>query len=249
MSEIINTIEDQNQDKLVRVSFIKGILNKLYNWLPFRQNTDGSIVQTEADGTTTNEVNNPNEVALGKYNLSDFDTVFSIGIGDKNQRKNAISINRNGEIFVITDLAVSNVESLQKQLEASKVIFTNTYDEILLYLSTNKHLGRFLYLLEDDTYNGTVYEVGLYVIAKDKHGKPAIMKIGSSIEKKLLNYYTKEEVNILFDKITSGDIDLANYYNIQQIDIKFEELNKRVKIIEDWKEEPIEDDILLEIFK
>ena len=138
MSEIINNIEDQNQDKLVRVSFIKGILNKLYNWLPFRQNSDGSIVQTEADGTTTNEVNNPNEIALGKYNLSDFDTVFSIGIGDKTQRKNAISINRNGEIFIITDLAVSNVESLQKQLEASKVIFTNTYDEILLYLSTNK---------------------------------------------------------------------------------------------------------------
>ena len=75
------------------------------------------------------------------------------------------------------------------------------------------------------------------------------MKIGSSIEKKLLNYYTKDEVNILVDKITSGDIDLANYYNIQQIDIKFEELNKRVKVIEDWKEEPIEDDILLEIFK
>ena len=92
MSEIINNIEDQNQDKLVRVSFIKGILNKLYTWLPFRQNPDGSIVQTEADGTTTNEVNNPNEVALGKYNLSDFDTVFSLGIGEDGARKNAISI-------------------------------------------------------------------------------------------------------------------------------------------------------------
>ena len=53
MSEIINNIEEQNQDKLVRVSFIKGILNRLKAWMPFHQNSDGSIVQTESDGTTT----------------------------------------------------------------------------------------------------------------------------------------------------------------------------------------------------
>ena len=52
MAETINNIE-QN-DKLVRVSFIKGILEKLYNWLPFRKNNDGSIVQVDKDGNTTN---------------------------------------------------------------------------------------------------------------------------------------------------------------------------------------------------
>ena len=34
----------------------------------------------------------------------------------------------------------------------------------------------------------------------------------------LNNYYTKEEVNILVDKLTSGDIDLTNYYTKAETD-------------------------------
>ncbi len=249
MSEIINNIEDQNQDKLVRVSFIKGILNKLYNWLPFRQNSDGSIVQTEADGTTTNEVNNPNEVALGKYNLSDFDTVFSLGIGEEGARKNAISIKRNGEIFILTDLTVSSVESLQKQLEMTKVVFVNTYGEMELYLSTGKYVGRFFYLLEDDIQNDIEYKSGLYIISKDRENNGIIKKIGSSLESKLENYYTKEETRILIDSVAAGDIQLTNYYTISEIDIKFEELDSRITSIENWKDDPIDNDILFEILK
>lgn len=247
MAEIINNIEEQ--DKLVRVSFIKGILNRLKAWMPFHQNADGSIVQTESDGTTTNETHNPNEIALGKYNLSDFDTVFSIGIGEDGQRKNAISINKNGEIFIISDLAVSNVTSLQEQLEMTKVIFVNTYKEIELYLSTNKYVGRFLYLTENDTYESKTYSKGLYTISTNSRGKSVIIQIGSSIENKLENYYTKEEIRVLLDSITAGDIDLTNYYNISEIDAKFSEMNDRITVIEDWKEDPINIDILQEILK
>lgn len=249
MSEIINNIEEQNQDKLVRVSFIKGILNRLKAWMPFHQNADGSIVQTETDGTSTNEVNNPNEIALGKYNLSDFDTVFSIGIGEDGKRKNAISINKNGEIFIITDLNVSNVESLQEQLELTKVIFVQSYSEMELYLATNKYHGRFMYLTENDTVNDKTYKKGLYTIGMDNHGKSTIFQIGSSIENTLENYYTKEEINILLDSIVAGDFDLTNYYDIATVDAKFTEISDRVSIIEEWKEDPLNEDILQEILK
>lgn len=246
--EIINNIEEQ--DKLVRVSFIKGILNKLYNWLPFRQNPNSSIVQTEADGTTTNEVNNPNEVALGKYNLSDIDTVFSIGIGEEGNRKNAIKINKNGEIFIITDLKTNNVESLQSKLEESNVVFCNTYDEMILYLNTGKKIGTFLYLLEDSTYEEVLYTKGLYLVALNSlGGKQKLLNIGTSIENKLENYYTKEEVRVLINNIQAGNIDLTNYYTISQVDLKIKDLNDRLVIVENWKETPIDDDVLKEILK
>lgn len=250
MSEIINNIEEQNQDKLVRVSFIKGILNRLKEWMPFHQNRDGSIVQTDENGVTTNETTNPNEVALGKYNLSDYNTVFSIGIGEEGQRKNAISINKNGEIFIITDLTVSSVESLQSQLEASKTIFVNSYDEIELYLATNKYVGRFLYLMQDSEYNNITYKTGLYLIClNSKGGKTIITKIGSSLESNLENYYTKEEINTLLQRIALGDIDLSTHYTIIEINTKIEELDTRLKKVEDWQDSPIENDILSEILK
>lgn len=246
--EIINNIEEQ--DKLVRVSFIKGILNKLYNWLPFRQNSDGSIVQTEADGTTTNEVNNPNEVALGKYNLSDLETVFSIGIGEDGIRKNAIKINRNGEIYIITDLNTNNVESLQAKLEESKVIFCDTYDEMVLYLNARKRAGTFLYLVEDSVFEEVSYTKGLYMICTNSRGGDQILvNIGTSLDSKLENYYTKEEVRKLIDGIVAGDINLSDYYTIAEVDVKVKELNDRLVVVENWKEAPIDDDVLKEILK
>lgn len=246
--EIINNIEEQ--DKLVRVSFIKGILNKLYNWLPFRKNTDGSIVQTDIDGTTTNEVNNPNEVALGKYNLSDIDTVFSFGIGEDGNRKNALKINKNGEIFIITDLNTNNIESLQQRLNDSNVIFCNTYDEMNLYLNTGKRAGTFLYLVEESVFEEVSYTKGLYMICTNSRGGDQILvNIGTSLDSKLENYYTKEEVRKLIDGIVAGDINLADYYTIAEVDVKVKELNDRLVVVENWKEAPIDDDILKEILK
>lgn len=247
--EIINNVEEQ--DKLVRVSFIKGILNKLYNWLPFRQNSDGSIIQTEADGTTTNQVNNPNEVALGKYNLSDLETVLSIGIGkDDNNRKNALKINQNGEIYIITDLNTNNVESLQAKLEESKVIFCNTYDEMLFYLNTGNHKGTFLYLVEDSVFEEVSYTKGLYIISTNSRGGGQILvNIGTSLDSKLENYYTKEEVGKIIDAVVAGDYDLTNYYTISEVNLKVKEINDRLVVIENWKEDPIDDDDLKEILK
>ena len=76
-------------------------------------------------------------------------------------------------------------------------------------------------------------------------------KSGSDIKVDLSNYYTKEEVNILIDKINSGDIDLTNYYTISEVDEKIDklssdisELTVRVDNIEDWIDTPISNDDL-----
>jgi hypothetical protein len=83
----------------------------------------------------------------------------------------------------------------------------------------------------------------------DNHGKSTIFQIGSSIENTLENYYTKEEINILLDSIVAGDFDLKNYYDIATVDAKFNEISDRVTVIEEWKEDPLQDDILQEILK
>jgi hypothetical protein len=47
-----------------------------------------------------NKVTNANEVALGKYNESNNDTMFSIGIGTSDSdRKNAFEVKGNGDIY------------------------------------------------------------------------------------------------------------------------------------------------------
>lgn len=48
-----------------------------------------------------NKATNANEVALGKYNISNSDTKFSIGIGTSNtNRKNAVEVKQNGDIYI-----------------------------------------------------------------------------------------------------------------------------------------------------
>lgn len=48
-----------------------------------------------------NEATNANEVAIGKYNISNSDTQFSIGIGTSDtDRKNAIEVKQNGDIYI-----------------------------------------------------------------------------------------------------------------------------------------------------
>lgn len=244
--EILN---NGTQDKLVRVSFIKGILEKLYNWLPFRKTSNGGIVQITLDGTTTNETTNEGEIALGKYNLSDYETVLSLGIGDNGQRKNAIKISNKGEIFIITDFNTNNVESLQQAIADKGVTFCDSYDEMLIYLNSGKFLGKFLYLKNDSTFEGTNYSAGLYLICIDasNHGAHSLFNVGSSITKMLESYYTKDEVNVLIDKVNAGDIDLTNYYTIAEINTKFEEIEDRIEVIEDWKEEPITSNELQDI--
>ena len=66
MAENINNINDQ--DKLVKVSFIKGILQQIYKWSPLKKLNNGGIIQTDVNGNSTNKINNPGEIALGHYN-------------------------------------------------------------------------------------------------------------------------------------------------------------------------------------
>lgn len=243
MAETINNIE-QN-DKLVRVSFIKGILEKLYNWLPFRKNNDGSIVQIDKDGNTTNITTNAGEIALGKYNLSDINTVLSLGIGEDGNRKNAIQINRNGEIFIITDFNTFDTDSLQEIISSKGVSFCSSYDEMMLYTNNKRYTGKLLYLTEDSIYNEVTYKTGLYIVSfSTKENSLILTNIASSIESVLSNYYTKDQVDLIIDKVNAGDIDLLNYYNKTEIDLMIDNLSERLTIVETWKEKPITDEDL-----
>lgn len=48
-----------------------------------------------------NQATNVNEVALGKYNISNSDTQFSIGIGASDtDRKNAVEVKQNGDVYI-----------------------------------------------------------------------------------------------------------------------------------------------------
>ena len=235
--------EITNKQKLATVSYVEAILRKLQDWMPFKRK-NGGILQDSKDenGEQTLQTTNSREIALGKYNKSEIDTLLSVGIGSREERKNAISIKQNGEIFIITDITTGKVSSLQNALNQKGVTFCNTSEEFENFYN-EESLGKLLYLKEsDDTYTA-----GLYVIGIQSNGGNIVpFKSGSDIKVDLSNYYTKEEVNVLIDKINSGDIDLTNYYTISEIDTKvnkinldISELTVRVDKIEDWIDEPI----------
>lgn len=224
-------------EKIATVSYVEAMFKRLSDWMPFTRK-NGGIMQNNG----TLETTNTDEVALGKYNKSELDTLLSIGIGRREERKNAISIKNNGEIFIITDITTGKVSSLQNALNQKGVTFCNTSDEFEEFYN-EESLGKLLYLLESDD----MYTAGLYVIGIQSNGGNIVpFKSGSDVKVDLSNYYTKEEVNALIDKINSGDIDLTNYYTISEVDTKINKINLdiseltvRVDNIEDWIDEPI----------
>lgn len=127
--EIKDILGENTEDKLVRISFVAGILKRLFEYLPFKSFEDGSVVHIDKDGNTTNVVSNALEVALGKYNVTKTGTIFSIGVGtSENDRKNAFRIDDNGEIFIISDLSSGKEVSLQTLLEETgNVDFSNYF--------------------------------------------------------------------------------------------------------------------------
>lgn len=127
--EIKDILGENTEDKLVRISFVAGILKRLFEYLPFKSFEDGSVVHIDKDGNTTNVVSNALEVALGKYNVTKTGTIFSIGVGTSdNDRKNAFRIDDNGEIFIISDLSSGKEVSLQTLLEETgNVDFSNYF--------------------------------------------------------------------------------------------------------------------------
>ena len=83
-----------------------------------------------------NKATNTNEVALGKYNESNNDTLFSIGIGTSDtDRKNAFEIKQNGDVYIngvenslqseLTELS----ESLSEYIKKDEVVFTKDTNE------------------------------------------------------------------------------------------------------------------------
>ena len=237
--------EITNKRKLATVGYVEAILHKLQDWMPFKRK-NGGILQDSKDenGEQTLQTTNAGEIALGKYNKSDIDeTLLSIGIGSREERKNAISIKQNGEIFIITNIQNYKVESLQSILDKKGVTILNDESELDEY-KTFENLGRMFYVNN---------EFGaLYVISYKTPSGYDAFKIGDSIETDLSNYYTKEEVytkeqvRALIDEIKAGNIDLTNYYTILEVDEKVEALQDqidnidgRLNLVEDVIETPI----------
>ena len=236
--------EITNKQKLATVGYVEAILHKLQDWMPFKRK-NGAILQDSKDenGEQTLQTTNTGEIALGKYNTSGVETLLSIGIGSREERKNAISIKQNGEIFIITNIQNYKVESLQSILDKKGVTILNDESELDEY-KTFENIGRMFYINN---------EFGaLYVISYKTPSGYDAFKIGDSIETDLSNYYTKEEVytkeqvRALIDEIKAGGIDLANYYTILQVDEKVEALQEqidnidgRLNFVEDVIETPI----------
>jgi polyhydroxyalkanoate synthesis regulator phasin len=219
--------EVQKQDRLVRESFVTTILERLRDWLPFTKNN-----------TTVNFIT-PGE-----------------------ETKNAISIYANGEIHIITDLQNNTVESLQSRLSTIGLTVCKNETEFSQLIS-KQNIGKFVYLEE----GSETYKAGLYGFIKNlsDRGECFPYYIGIDIKEDLKQYYTKEECNAYIDNYISslkiptdetieqvvieqikeiikieenGDIsvNLGNY----ALKEEFEKLEKRVGLLEDWKdEEPI----------
>lgn len=236
--------EITNKQKLATVSYVEAILHKLQDWMPFKRKNGGILQDSRDDnGEQTLQTKNSGEIALGKYNKSEIDTLLSVGIGSREERKNAISFKKNGEIFIITDIQNYKVESLQRILDTKGVTILNNESELDEY-KTFENLGRMFYINN---------EFGaLYVISYKTPSGYDAFKIGDSIETDLSNYYTKEEVftkeevRELIDNIKAGNIDLANYYTISQVDEKVENLqgqidnmDNRLTFVEGVIEDPI----------
>ena len=236
--------EITNKQKLATVGYVEAILHKLQDWMPFKRK-NGGILQDSKDenGEQTLQTTNTGEMALGKYKKSDVETLLSVGIGSREERKNAISIKKNGEIFIITNIQNYKVESLQSILDKKGVTILSDESELDEY-KTFENIGRMFYINN---------EFGaLYVISYKTPSGYDAFKIGDSIETDLSNYYTKEEVytkeqvRTLIDEIKAGDIDLANYYTILEVDEKVEALQEqidnidgRLNFVEDVIETPI----------
>lgn len=227
-------------EKIATVSYVEAMFKRLSNWMPFTRK-NGGIMQNNG----TLETTNTDEVALGVFNASDIDTLLSVGIGSETEKKNAIKINKTGEIFIIRDITKNNPESLQKILNKQETIICSTYEEMIQY-SLEENIGKLIYLTEDSVYNEKTYKSGLYIVSRTKNNTFDLFIVANSVETDLSNYYTKEEVNILIDNVNSGNIDLTNYYTISQIDEKINNikldinnLDERLELVEDIIETPI----------
>lgn len=220
MAENINNVG--GQDRLVKVSFIKGILDQIYKWSPFKKNNIGGIVQTDANGNTTNIVSNPGEIAIGHYNQSSNGTIMSVGMGTSNEdRKNALEVKDNGLIYIVTDIKTKSISSLQETLEKKGTIICESYKNMMEYVA-NDNVGSLLYLTHEDFYNDSLYTPGLYVVSIDAITlSPMISKLGTT---------------------SATEIDMSE--EVSKLKAGMTDLTDRVEDLEDWVDSPILNDEL-----
>lgn len=229
----------ENTNKIINTSYIDAILKKLYDWMPFKRD-NGGIIQDSFDenGINTLSISNIGEIALGKYNVTDSNTILSIGIGDVIEKKNAIKINKNGEIYIVTNLLNGKVESLQESLDKKGVEICNDYNSMIPYISDN-YLGKCLYLTQSTIYNDNLYEEGLYIVSYNTNiNNIDLIKIGDSLSQDLSKYYTKEEVDEIISNIVLGDL-TDIYYTKSEIDELLKSVTNRIEIIENFIDTPI----------
>lgn len=75
---------------------LQSFLNTLKSKLPFKW------ANTEVDSLETNSANN-GEIAFGEYNDSTENTILSVGVGTVERRKNALEIQKDGNIYILLD--------------------------------------------------------------------------------------------------------------------------------------------------
>ena len=242
-----------NNIQLVTKQYLDTILRRLKDWMPFKRENGGILQDSkDANGNSTLKTTNVGEIALGKYNETDINTLLSIGIGSANIRKNALKIDNDGNIYIIPDTTKNSVESLQSILDKKGVSIYETYANVISF-ATKDNIGRLFYISKTSEYENVEYSSGLYIVSYDTNGSIVLINIGSSLETDLSNYYTKEEINVIIDNVVAGDIDLSNYYTINEVDEKLDELHTkitsnaekietvegRIDDLEDWADAPI----------
>lgn len=208
----------ENDQKIINESYIKKVLTSLYEWMPLKRKNGGILQDSRGeDGNLTTITTNEDEIALGKYNKSDEDTILSVGVGSSNEdRKNAIEIKKDGMIYIITDLKTNSVTSLQNTLAQKGTTICSTYEEMLSYVDF-KNLGRLLYLTDSSEYDGVQYVAGLYVISTSSSGGVVILsRLGTT---------------------SSSSIDVSE--RVDGIEIRVDELEEKVVNIENWKDSEV----------
>lgn len=102
---------------------------------------ENNVSSGEASSTlgTNLEATNTGEVAVGNYNQSNEDTVFSVGTGDDNQGKNSLEVTSNGDVFVegVGGYDGTNPDSAMSLAETLNNGFLQDNDEVRINCGTS----------------------------------------------------------------------------------------------------------------
>lgn len=115
---------DNNTSKFITREDLNKVLNKLSSWMPFSKQKNS--LTNEELGLETNGTDD--EIALGSYNKSENDTQFSIGVGSPEERKNAIEVKDNGDVYMISgNVYVTNSDG--QQITIKDIVNSTNTDE------------------------------------------------------------------------------------------------------------------------